>query len=262
MPATETAALVGHTGFVGSNLLQQRGFEGLYNSRNIGDIAGSAFDLLVFSGAQSKKWWANQHPGEDWAGIQSAIRPLASVKAAKAVLISTIDVIPPAESAKGEAADCDDDKMHAYGRNRRALERTFVELFPQALIVRLPALFGPGLKKNVLYDLLNDNLLDKINPASSFQYYDLTRLWEDITRAMAAELKLVHLFPEPLSTGRIVSEFFPGKAIGSDAAPVAHYDYRTGHGRLFGDSQAYIEDAAGVMARLAAFFRSTPKDGA
>jgi hypothetical protein len=229
MPATEGAALVGHTGFVGSNLARQHRFDGQYNSRNIGDITGGAFDLLVFSGAQSKKWWANQHPDEDWAAIQGALGPLASVRAGMAVLISTIDVIPVTESANGEDADCDSQPTHAYGRNRRALEKAFAELFPDALIVRLPALFGPGLKKNVLYDLLHDNLLDKINAESSFQYYDLTRLWSDIVLAMGQGLKIVHLFPEPLATGQVVDRFFPGKAIGGDAAPAAHYDYRTRH---------------------------------
>jgi hypothetical protein len=260
MHAIEGAALVGHTGFVGSNLLRQRGFDGLYNSRNIGDIAGRSFDLLVFSGAQSKKWWANQHPDEDWAGIQSAIGPLTKVKAAKAVLISTVDVIPVSQRARSELADCDTEPMQPYGRHRRALEKAFVAQFPDALIVRLPALFGPGLKKNVLYDLLNDNILDKINPASSFQYYDLTRLWRDITLAMNAKLGIVHLFPEPVATREIVDRFFPGKAIGGDPAPEAHYDYRTRHGGLFGGGDRYIEDAASVLARLGDFFRAEGRD--
>jgi nucleoside-diphosphate-sugar epimerase len=251
-----SAALVGHTGFVGSNLARQHRFEQFYNSRNIGEVAGQAFDLLVFAGAQSKKWWSNANPDEDWAGIRSAIDAVAAARAKKAVLISTIDVIPVSQSARGELADCDTEPMQPYGRHRRALEKAFVAQFPGALIVRLPALSGPGLKKNVLYDLLNDNILDKINPASSFQYYDLTRLWRDITLAMDAKLGIVHLFPEPVATKEIVDRFFPGKAIGSDPAPAAHYDYRTRHGALFGGGDRYIEDAAGVLARLGAFFRT------
>ena len=75
MAASENA-LVGYTGFVGSNLLKQHPFQHLYNSKNISDIAGKSFDLLVFSGAQAVKWWANQNPEEDRAKIQSALDPL------------------------------------------------------------------------------------------------------------------------------------------------------------------------------------------
>ena len=36
-----TRALIGHTGFVGSNLARQGAFDALYNSSNIESIAGS-----------------------------------------------------------------------------------------------------------------------------------------------------------------------------------------------------------------------------
>jgi len=43
--ARETAALIGYTGFVGGNLLAQRGFDALFNSRNIEEIAGVRIDI-------------------------------------------------------------------------------------------------------------------------------------------------------------------------------------------------------------------------
>lgn len=45
------------------------------------------------------------------------------------------------------------DGLPAYGRNRLQLERWVREDYPNALIVRLPALYGIGLKKNFLFDL-------------------------------------------------------------------------------------------------------------
>jgi hypothetical protein len=249
-------ALVGFTGFVGSNLATQFHFDALYNSSNIESIAGQSFALLVFAGAQSKKWWANQNPAADWAGIQKAITPLRSISATRAVLISTIDVLPPASPNADELTDCHRPDDIGYGYNRIRLEDAFRAIFPNALIVRLPALFGPGLKKNILFDLLHDNTLDKINPASTFQYYDVTRLRSDIDIAMRANLPLVHLFTQPLGTDEIMERFFPGKKVGQDAAPQSHYDFRTRHGRLFGGGDRYIEDRASVMARLGAFIRT------
>ena len=132
-------------------------------------------------------------------------------------------------------------------------------MFDAPLVVRLPGLFGPGLRKNVIYDLLTDNILDKINPASSFQYYDLTRLWDDIQTAEAAGLSLVHLVTEPVATSDILDAFFPGKRVGWDAAPEAAYDFRTRHGTTFAGAcapEGYIEGKASVLARMGRFIEA------
>ena len=245
--------LIGSTGFVGSNLAAQFRFDLLFNSSNITSIAGGSFGVLVFAGAQSKKWWANEHAEADWLAIQRAIDPLAGVSATRAVLISTIDVIPSTSPGVDERVECRLAAGNAYGRNRLRLEQEFCKLFPNALVVRLPALFGPGLKKNVVYDLLHDNMLATINQASTFQYYDLDRLWPDIELAMSKNLDLVHLFTEPIRTQDIVARFFPDKIVGIAPVAEAHYDFRTRYDQLFGGSNGYIEGSAGVLARLGAF---------
>ena len=74
-----TDALIGFTGFVGSNLARQHTFGALFNSSNISDIHDQHFDTLVFSGARAVKWWANKNAAEDWEGIQAALQPLATV---------------------------------------------------------------------------------------------------------------------------------------------------------------------------------------
>jgi nucleoside-diphosphate-sugar epimerase len=239
--------IVGHTGFVGSNLCRQRRFDGMFNSTNIKEIRGLSFERLVFAGAQAKKWWANQHPEEDWAGIKSALAEIGRATVTHAILISTIDVLP---EWPGADESCDGEPGSAYGFNRLRLERAFLRLFPSVTIVRLPALFGNGLKKNVLFDLLNRNMLEKVNPASRFQYYDLDRLWSDIETAMANDLSLVHLVTEPVATAEIVDRAFRELPIGADPSPMATYDHRTVHDRLFGGRDGYIYDRAEVLRRL------------
>jgi len=246
------SALVGHTGFVGSNLQAQLAFDATFNSTNIDEIAGGRFDLLVFAGAQSRKWWANAHPREDWGSIRRALKALARVESAYAILISTIDVVPPG-AEKTEMAEYRTVDHHAYGANRLALEREFNRLFPNCLIVRLPGLFGPGLKKNIIFDLLTENLLSKINLDSKFQYYDLKRLSCDIETAREAGLDLVHLVTEPVSTADIVDRYFDDSTVGDEPAPAVCYDYRTLHANHFGGSGGYIEDRETVMKRLDRF---------
>ena len=47
----------------------------------------------------------------------------------------------------------DTEDLPAYGKNRLQLEHWVREDFPDALIVRLPALYGAGIRKNFLFDL-------------------------------------------------------------------------------------------------------------
>ena len=245
-------ALIGHTGFVGGNLLRQAGFEAMYRSTNIGDIRGREFDLLVISAVQAKKWWANQEPEADWAGIQKLLEALAEVQAREVVLISTIDVLPT-EPGLDESFDPHGVPNHPYGTHRLRVEDWVRERFPAVTVVRLPGLFGPGLKKNVLYDLLHGNQLEKINPSSSFQYYDLSGLWADIQVAREASLPLIHLFTEPVRTQRIIDAYFPEAEVGSDPLPEAHYDFRTCYADLYGGPPGYIQSAEVVLERMGTF---------
>jgi hypothetical protein len=243
-------AIVGHTGFVGLNLCEQTTFEAFFNSRNLQDIEGKSFDVLVFSGAPANKWLANKEPEKDWANLQQIMALLKTVLAKQVILISTVDVIPPSASPQDESVNCTLGTNHAYGRHRLALEQFMRAQFPQTLVVRLPGLFGAGLKKNVIYDLIHDNLLAAINPASSFQYYDITRLWADITVALEHRLGLVHLFTQPIATRAILERYFPRKQVGQTPAQEAHYDHRTRHAALHGGSGGWIASADEVMASL------------
>ena len=245
-------ALVGDTGFVGGNLLRQHDFGARYNSRNILEIAGRRFSALVFAGAQGKKWWANQNPEQDRAGIDVALDAMAGVRADRVMLISTIDVVPPVPGAD-EGFDCASQPNHAYGRNRLHLEAAMRTLFADVTILRLPALTGWNLGKNIVFDLMHDNGIEKIDPASRFQFYDLHRLWQDTETSLRAGLSLVHLVTEPVLTSDLVARFFPGKSLGqAPAAGSALYDFRSRKAEVFGGAHGYIYDAAEVMRRVGA----------
>lgn len=151
------SAIIGYTGFVGSNLVRQVDFNSLYNSKNIESIIGKKFDLLVCSGAPAVKWLANKEPEKDLENIKRLTKCLGKVAAKKVILISTVDVYPlPVEV--DEDTEIDLEVLHPYGKHRLELER-FVEARFDSLIVRLPGLFGDGLKKNIIYDLLHDTLI-------------------------------------------------------------------------------------------------------
>lgn len=221
------SALVGYTGFVGGTLHRARRFDVLINSKNADDLRGGAFDLVIHAGVPAVKWIANRDPPADRAAIEAIRAVLATMKIAELILISTIDVYPDPSAPLDENADIDPAHNHAYGRHRFELERWVRDRFANVRIVRLPALFGEGLKKNVVFDLLHDNQVGNINPASRFQWYPLARLNADIEKVRVQDIRLINLFPEPLATSEIVNRFFPDAPTAPASEPAPAYDLRT-----------------------------------
>jgi hypothetical protein len=245
------SALIGYTGFVGSNLLRQRSFDACFNSANIDQIAGRSFDLVVCCGARAEKWKANADPEGDLDNIEALTRALANVNATKLVLISTVDVFLNPVSVD-EDSPTPTTGLHAYGRNRRRLEQIVAGRF-DAHIVRLAGLYGPGLKKNAIYDLLHDNDVHKIDSRGVFQFYDVSRLWSDIEVSLDNELPLVHLPPEPVSVADVAREAF-GIEFTNEVAPIpARYDIHTKYASLFGGDGSYTQSRTAELAGIGAF---------
>ena len=220
-------------------------------------MRGRSFDLLVCAGVLAVKWLANKEPDADRAGIARLTNALAEARAREFVLISTIDVYPDPAAGLDEGAAISAMPNHAYGRHRLELEQWITERFANVRIVRLPALFGTGLRKNALYDLLHDNMVGSINPAGVFQWYPTWRLWDDIQTVRGADLKLVNLFPPPVAMSQIIAAFFPGAQVGPEARPAPQYDLRTRHADLFGGRNGHILSAPYILGEMAGFIAET-----
>ncbi len=147
-------SLVGYTGFVGSNLAASHPFGALYNSKNIEDAYGTRPDLLVYAGVRAEMFLANHDPAADLADLKQAAENIGRIAPRRLVLISTISVYDDPVGAD-EDAPIDKSRLTAYGAHRRWLEEWAEAEMPERLIVRLPALYGKGLKKNFLYDYLH-----------------------------------------------------------------------------------------------------------
>ncbi|MFM0372927.1 NAD-dependent epimerase/dehydratase family protein [Paraburkholderia aspalathi] len=250
-------ALIGYTGFVGSTLLKQKHFDAQFRSTNIETIRGSSFDLVVGAGAPAQKWIANAEPEADRQKIDGLIGHLSTVQAGTFVLISTVDVFRNPVGVD-ESTPVDEEGLHAYGLHRRLLEKFVETHFPRHLIVRLPGLVGPGLRKNVIFDFLNNNNLHAIDSRGSFQFYPMVNLWHDIQTALAADLKLVHLTAEPISVAE-VSEYGFGKPFSqSTVAQPASYDFRTQYAGLFGAAGSYQYSKRETIQAVRSYAQSEP----
>ncbi len=307
-------ALVGYTGFVGCNIYAKASnrIDTLYNSKNIKKAYGLEPDILIYSGLRAEKYLANNAPDKDMELILEAEENIRKIAPKKLVLISTIDVFknPVGVDENTLVPLASGNGFHPYGLNRYYLEAWVRKNYPDALIIRLPGLYGLNLKKNFIYDMINiipfmiktekmeelsakDNtepkfldcyeLLDngfyrckKLSEAdkyalkakfqkigftalgftdsrSTYQFYPLNRLWEDIHTALNEDIRTLHLATEPVSAGELY-KYVTGKEFKNELKGTpAKYDYKTIYAEKFGGKGGYICSKQEILADIKGF---------
>ena len=117
----------------------------------------------------------------------------------------------------------------------------------------MPALFGKSLKKNMIYDLLNNNQIENISLYSTFQWYDLNWLKNDIDLIIKHNIKICNLFPEPLSSLEIIHLFnYPIETFKNKT--IVNYNIKTKYSTLFDSlTDGYIRDKTTVLHNLRVF---------
>jgi len=246
-------ALIGWSGLVGGSLLSQTSFDHRFRSTDIHELPRREYELVVCAGAPAEKWKANQDPPGDLARLEPLFEALRHLKAKKLVLVSTIDVFAKPVDVD-EDSPTSGDTASAYGRHRRLLEE-LAQRHCDCMVLRLPGLFGPGLKKNVIFDLLHHNQVEKIHPGGVFQYYPLNRLWADIQTGLQAGLNLVHAATEPVATARLAREIFDITLAPAESAAPGRYDFHSRHAAHFGGAAGspYWLASGQVLGEMACF---------
>ena len=150
----ETSMLVGYTGFVGSNIASKYDFTWKINSKNKEEAFAKKPDLLIYAGLRAEKFLANKDPEADMAAVMEAMEQIKKINPGKLVLISTVDVYQNPVNVD-EDTEIDTKGLLPYGANRYKLEQMVRESWEDALIIRLPGLFGKNLKKNFIYDFIH-----------------------------------------------------------------------------------------------------------
>ena len=184
-------AVIGHTGFIGG-ILKKSVIGDYFNSKNIEDLKNKSYDTIYCAGVSAQKFYANRYPDEDKKKIDNLLQNIHGVKCKKFILISTISIY--------------DDE--SYGINRKEFEKNLIDLFgDKLLIVRLPAVYGEGMKKNLLFDMLNNKLFSKINLHDKYQWYNVENIKTDINKIKDSSKRIVEFFPEPISNEILISLF-------------------------------------------------------
>lgn len=118
-----------------------------------------------------------------------------------------------------------------------------------------PALSGdarrPALEEAV--NVLGLSATQFHNPATTYQYYGIDRLWADIGIALDAGLSHIHLVSEPVEAA-VIHKRLTGEPMPETPARLHREDMRTAHAHLWDASGRYQSDAATTLAQLEAFF--------
>lgn len=248
--------LFGHTGFVGGNIQLFKKFDYFYNSKNYKEAQNKEFNEIYFAGMPAKKWYANKFPEEDNLILENIINVLKTVKCNKFILFSTIDVYPSICDNFNESyfKDVNENyENHTYGLNRLKLEQFVKSNFNTYFIIRLPALYGYGLKKNIIYDLINNNQIENIPINSKFQWYDLNWLQDDLDLIIKNNIKEINLFTEPLETKEIIKLFDYSIDIFKNNTSI-NYDLKTNYSDLFHSTVLnYVRNKQKVLKNLKKF---------
>ena len=237
--------LIGATGLVGSQILNNHDFELKVHRPTLRRIENLSTDLLICAGLPAEKWRANKFGEEDWENIETIVCSLKKVKAQKSILISTIDVFQPAINVF-EDDDVSVNGPEPYGNNRAKFEKIFRSIFDQTLTVRLPALFSPRLKKNFVFDLMNSKTehFSQVNPMSEFQFFDLTKIWSVIQRALELDIEILNVSSVPIRADRIARLF--GVKLDGVQNPIK-YDMRTKFAVDFGGLNGYMFSSEEIL---------------
>jgi nucleoside-diphosphate-sugar epimerase len=138
-------AVVGASGFFGRALAEALAASGHavtpVTRRSYEADRARAYDVVINTAMPSKRFWAKQHPDLDFAEtVQKTAGLLYGWRFEKFIHVSSL------------SARCELDTV--YGRHKAAAEALCNHA--DALIVRLTALYGPGMTKGALVDIRNN----------------------------------------------------------------------------------------------------------
>jgi nucleoside-diphosphate-sugar epimerase len=200
-------AIIGHTGFIGSNLKFLYKSKYNFNTKNLRLINKHKYDLIILCAPSSKMWVANKFPKKDKNNIRKIINILKKIRTKKIVLISTIEVYGK-NNNKNELNKVNKKSNNSYGKNRIFLEEFVNNFFSDKLIIRLPIVYGKNFTKNCIYDLQNKNNINLLNGDDLIQLYNVKNLKRDIDFCLIKKIKLINISSKPIRLKLIAKKLF------------------------------------------------------
>lgn len=223
-------AIIGASGLIGQHLCSIINADH-FGSANITELADKKYNTIWVAAPSAVKWKANAEPEEDFRNIQILHSRIQTASARRIVHFSTVDVYAAAQLSGGPSESDGAEPDCAYGRNRLWLEKSWNADTVQ--VVRLPGLFGTGLKKNIIFDLMNLRNYENISLNSTYQWYDLGDIPALISDINLEKSMIINVSVEPTPTLVLVKEIFPDVLQECVGTSRVVYDMRSKDGYRF-----------------------------
>lgn len=132
------------------------------NRENYQTFIGKKFDIIINANGNSKRFWANQNPVEDFsASTFSVIKSIFDFPANLYIYISSPDVYANHTETKytKENEDIHPEKLNPYGFHKYLSELIVKKYKEKFIILRASMILGTNLKKGPFFDIINNNPL-------------------------------------------------------------------------------------------------------
>ena len=189
------AGIIGGDGFLGSafvRLAEKRQYDfKIIETYNYSDTIGEYFDVLINANGNSKKYLAEENPKQEF--IETAVsvqNSLVDFNCALYVHCSTVDVYHnhnnPEENKENTTIEIS--QISKYGLHKYIAENLIINYTKSWLIFRFGGLVGPGLKKNSIYDILN-NIPLRVHIDSAYQYLSTDFATEAVLKVISSDCR-------------------------------------------------------------------------
>lgn len=161
----KTLAIIGSNGMVGSDLIQYLGAKFQVtpiNRDNYQNHIGDYFDIVINANGNSKRFWANQNPLDDFfVSTVSVYKSIFDFPCEMYIYISSPDVY---ENHTGTEQTKESNKivpenLSPYGLHKYLAELIVKKYKEKFLILRHSMILGSNLRKGPFYDIMHNNPL-------------------------------------------------------------------------------------------------------
>jgi nucleoside-diphosphate-sugar epimerase len=182
--------VIGAHGFIGQNLVRRLQSTGVQvelalSTTPVDTFVGRSFDAVFFCAGNSRTYLAERDPltslQQDVFALHDYLRRLTY---GTWVQVSSSAVYPPTSQSKIESAALGLQDVSVYGAHKLLAERYVTQVAERWVIVRPTGFFGPGAKKNLLYDIRHGRRDIYVRRGSWLDYLSI-ETFSDVLRTLA-----------------------------------------------------------------------------